>query len=76
MIGSSILQFQDLQKLCRPKGKAVPTLATVEGWARKIGLRYTYDAEGGIVTTVDALNAAIGITPAANDEKLKPDDVI
>lgn len=76
MIGP-ILQFQDLQKICRPSDdRPPPRLATVERWARKIGLRYTYDAEGGIVTTVDALNAAIGITPAANDEKLKPDDVI
>ena len=76
MIGP-ILQFQDLQKICRPgEGAAPPRLATVEAWARKIGLRYTYDAEGGIVTTLDALNAAIGIRPAANDDKLNPADVI
>lgn len=71
MIGP-ILQFQDLQDLCKPG--AHPRLATVEKWARKIGLHYTYDAEGGIITTVDAFNAAIGLkTPAANDDKLGAD---
>ncbi len=76
MIGP-VLQFQDLQKICRPKGDAAPTLATVERWARKIGLLYTYDAEGGIVTTVDALNAAIGIKPAANDDgRFRPEEVL
>lgn len=71
MIGP-ILQFHDLQELCKPG--ANPRLATVERWARKIGLNYTYDAEGGIITTVDAFNAAIGLTRhAANDDKLGAD---
>lgn len=68
MIGP-ILQHQDLQRLCRPEPEApAPTLATLEKWARKIGLRYTYDGKGGLLTTVDAVNAALGITPA-NDGK-------
>lgn len=71
MIGP-ILQFHDLQELCKP-GES-PRLATVERWARQIGLNYTYDAEGGIITTVDAFNVAIGLTrPAANDDKLGAD---
>lgn len=66
MIGP-VLQFRDLQDLCKPGEH--PRLATVERWARKIGLHYTYDAEGGIITTVDALNLAIGLTgTAANDD--------
>lgn len=73
MIGP-ILQFQDLQELCRPGEH--PRLATVEAWARRIGLRYTYDGKGGIVTTVDALNAAIGVTQAANDGKYDADEVL
>lgn len=63
MIGP-ILQFPDLQELCQPGGS--PRLATVERWAREQGVRYRYDGKGGIWTTVDALNAAIGLQ-AAND---------
>lgn len=72
-----VLQHEDLQRLCRPSSDApVPTLATVERWARKIGLRYTYDGRGGLISTVDALNAALGITAASNDDaKYKPDEV-
>ncbi|ODT97302.1 MAG: hypothetical protein ABS82_01230 [Rhodanobacter sp. SCN 67-45] len=73
MIGH-ILQFADLQELCQPGKKPRP--ATVESWAKKIGLRYTYDGAGGIVTTVDALNAALGLTGAANDKAYSPDDVL
>lgn len=74
MIGP-VLQFEDLQELCKPGEH--PRLATVEAWARKIGLRYTYDAQGGLISTVDAFNAALGITRAANDHTmLSPDDVL
>lgn len=74
MIGP-ILQFEDLQQLCKPGEH--PRLATVEAWARRIGLRYTYDAKGGLVSTVDAVNAALGITAAANDDApLHPDQVL
>lgn len=64
MIGS-ILQFEDLQQLCRP-GKR-PRLATVESWARRQGIRFQYDGRGGIWTTLDALNSALGLRSAAND---------
>lgn len=73
-----VLQHVDLQRLCRPDPEApVPTLATVERWARKIGLRVQYDGRGGLWTTVDALNAALGLQAPANDgnEKYKPDEV-
>lgn len=72
MIGP-VLQFEDLQQVCRPGEH--PRLATVESWARKIGLRYTYDGKGGIWTTVDALNAAIGISAANEDRLLQANDV-
>ncbi|WP_275548341.1 hypothetical protein [Xanthomonas arboricola] len=58
MIGS-ILQFSDLQEVCRPGEK--PRLATVEAWARCQGIRYQYDSRGGIWTTIDALNHALGL---------------
>ena len=64
MIGP-ILQFEDLQQLCQPGQQ--PRLATVVAWARRIGLRFTYDGRGGLISTVDAVNAAMGLGPAAND---------
>lgn len=74
MIGS-ILQFQDLQELCRPGER--PQRATVESWARQIGLRYTYDARGGIISSVEAYNAALGLG-ASNDADggYNPQDVL
>lgn len=77
MIGP-ILQHEDLQRLCRPDPAApAPSLATIERWAKRIGLRYTYDGKGGLLTTINALNAAIGMdTTAANDEKYNPDQVL
>jgi hypothetical protein len=76
LIGS-ILQHEDLQRLCRPSGGPAPTLSTLERWARKIGLRYTYDGKGGLITTVDALNAALGIAQASNDSgKYNADEVL
>lgn len=72
MIGP-VLQFEDLQQLCKPGEH--PRLATVEAWARKIGLRYTYDGVGGLLSTIDAVNAAIGLTAANDDKPLRPDQV-
>jgi hypothetical protein len=71
----AILQFEDLQKLCRPGAEHLPRLATVEKWARKQGIRYKYDGKGGIWTTLDALNAALGVSAANDSDKLHPDEV-
>lgn len=50
--------------------------ATVEAWARQIKLHYTYDADGGIISTVEAVNRALGISSQpANDGKLGPNDL-
>lgn len=76
MIGS-VLQFDDLQKLCKPRAQRPPRRATVEAWARQIGLHYTYDGQGGIISSVEALNTALGVTKAlANDAgKYGPDEI-
>lgn len=75
MIGP-ILQHEDLQRLCRPDPDApAPNLATLVRWANRIGLRFTYDGKGGLITTVDAFNAAMGIT-SANDGKYGPDEEV
>ncbi len=58
MIGE-VLQFRDLQELCRP-GKR-PRLATVERWAKERHIRVQYDGEGGVWTTTSALNHALGL---------------
>jgi hypothetical protein len=69
-----VIQFEDLQEICKPG--AHPRLAAVERWAKAQGLRYRYDGKGGIWTTVDALNAAIGIHAANDDEKYSVDQVV
>lgn len=74
MIGS-ILQYEDLQQLCRP-GKR-PRLATVEAWARRQGIRFQYDGSGGIWTTLEALNAALGVgTVVGNDAFYSAEDLL
>lgn len=76
MIGP-ILQHEDLQRVCRPDPAApAPTLSTLERWARKIGLRYSYDGRGGIWTTVDALNEVVGVRAASNDDAPYPSDIV
>lgn len=59
-----VLQFSDLQELCHPGGQ--PRLATVERWARAQGIPFRYDGKGGIWTTIDGLNYALGIGDAAS----------
>ncbi|RPE74661.1 hypothetical protein [Vulcaniibacterium tengchongense] len=56
-----IVPFPVLQRVCAPEGPP-PRLSTVRRWAEREGIRYKYDGRGGIWTTVDALNAALGIT--------------
>lgn len=74
MIGE-ILQFRDLQELCRP-GKR-PRLATVERWARDRGICFQYDASGGIWTTTAALNLGLGIgNGAQNDSQYDPSELL
>ena len=68
-----VFQFEDLQDLCKPGEH--PRLATVEAWARNQGIRYRYDGNGGIWTTLDALNAAIGIAAANDSSAYNPDEL-
>lgn len=73
MIGP-VLQFEDLQQLCKPGEH--PRLAAVERWAKAQGLRYGYDGKGGIWTTVDALNTALGIRAANDSGQYLPDEIV
>lgn len=74
MIGP-ILEFEDLQRLFRPSMDPPPSRASVEAWARKIGLKFTYNGGGGILTTVDAVNAAIGLQVDDASAPLRPDEL-
>ena len=74
MIADSILQFTDLLELCRPGEK--PRLSTVERWASSQGIKYRYDGKGGIWTTTDALNWALGVLPQEPDAPYRVEDLI
>lgn len=74
MIGP-IFEFEDLQRLFRPSMDPSPSRASVEAWARKIGLKFTYNDGGGILTTVQAVNAAIGVQVDGDQSQLRPEDL-
>jgi len=59
-MSSGVLTFEDLRRLCAPIAPS-PRAATVVRWANDQGIRYRYDGRGGIWTTLDALNAALGL---------------
>ncbi|AKC81134.1 hypothetical protein XB05_22100 [Xanthomonas arboricola] len=65
-VSSPVITFEDLRRLCAPFGPA-PRASTVVRWARDQGIRYKYDGRGGIWTTVDALNAALGLHTAQGE---------
>lgn len=62
MIGP-LIDFDDLRKLSRLGDAA--KLSTVERWPQRVGIKYSYDGRGGIWTTMDAMNAAIGVVQDA-----------
>lgn len=59
-----ILDFADLQKLCSPNGPQ-PRASTVRHWADRQGIPYKSDARGGIFTTREAINQALGVRGSA-----------
>lgn len=73
-MASGIITFDDLRELSRLGPRA--TLATVERWAAREGIRYRYDGKGGIWTTMDALNAALGLAiPGVEEAPYSPNDL-
>lgn len=69
----SLVPFPRLQALCRPGGPP-PRPATVRRWCEVQGIRFKLDLNGGVWTTVDAINAALGL--AQRDEETCPADLI
>lgn len=70
-----ILTFRDLQRIVAPDGP-LPRPSTVVRWAEKHRVLYRQDGKGGIWTTVDALNAALGLRTFAAENEQKPEDLI
>lgn len=66
MIGNAILEFDDLRRLSRLGERA--HLATVIRWANEQGIKFRYDGNGGIWTTLDAMNAALGLPDRQDHE--------
>lgn len=69
MIGTTY-QFEDLQKLT---GYTRP--ADVERCLKGQGIPYKRGKDG-IWTTLEAVNASLGIAPPGNDDAYRPDQVI
>ena len=65
-----IVNFEQLQRLCRPSGPR-PTVTTVRRWADRQGISYATDGNGGIWTTASALNRVLGIDNYA-DQRVQP----
>ncbi len=63
-MSQGILPFPVLQRMCRPEGP-LPRVTTVQRWATRERIRYGYDGNGGIYSTVDAVNAALGLGVAS-----------
>jgi hypothetical protein len=72
----SIIQFAELQRLCAPNGRP-PRPCTVRKWADRQGIAYLADGRGGIWTTLDALNRALGVTAlgSANEDPTRVEDL-
>lgn len=68
-----IYTFQDLQRMCGGQKKV--SRAKVESWAIKQGIRYKYDGAGGIWTTREAINAALGLGATLAQEPYRPDEI-
>ncbi|MEF2147746.1 hypothetical protein [Aquilutibacter rugosus] len=67
MIAGKIAQFEDLQQI-----SGYTRAADVIKWADENGIRWKY-SRNGIWTTVDALNAALGLDAAAANEAYDDD---
>lgn len=72
MIGA-LVELDDLRRLSRLGEHA--QLASVERWAQRVGIRYQYDGRGGIWTTLDAMNAAVGLVQEAKPDQYSVDTV-
>jgi hypothetical protein len=69
MIGA-VYEFSDLQRLSGYERRA-----DVERWAERNGIALK-TCRGGVWTTVDALNQALGLTPPGSDADPYGPDVV
>lgn len=66
-----IFTYADLRAMCKPGGR--PTLSTVERWLRRQKIPYAYDGQGGVWTTLEAINSALGV--GGKLEPYRPEDL-
>lgn len=59
MISKMLVDYDELRRISRLGPNA--QRATVERWAQQQGILYKPDGHGGIWTTMDAMNAALGL---------------
>lgn len=69
-----LVTWPQLQTLCAPAG-ARPTRETVKKWADAQGIPYLSDRNGGLFTTVEALNRAMGM-PGMGDLAPRIEDLM
>jgi len=74
MLHPSIVPFETLQELCRPGEH--PRRATVEAWAKAQGIPLKLDGKGGVWTTIEAVNYALGVAAANDDRAAYDSDII
>lgn len=70
MIGPDVLEFEDLQRM-----SGYSRLGDVERWANENGIAFKR-RRGGIITTVTAFNAAMGIGAAPANDGQYPAEII
>lgn len=68
----SLVPFPRLQALCRPGGPP-PRASTVMRWCKDQGIRCKPDLNGGVWTTVEAINAALGLVLGRTEEMCSAD---
>lgn len=62
----SVINFAELQRICAPSGR-LPRASTVRRWADRQGIRYKADGNGGVFTTLDAINFALELELSTSD---------
>lgn len=68
------LTFDDLRRISRLGDRA--QRATVERWLKRSGIAYKYDGRGGVWTTLESVNAALGIGVAGIDAASYGSDIL
>lgn len=69
-----VLTFDDLRRISRLGARA--HRATIERWLARSGIAYKFDGRGGVWTTQDAVNSALGIGAATDGASTYGADIL